>query len=91
MDKGRRYFLRRGFAEFCGEVYNSFLQESKTEAEKEADSIDRFFSSWSSCQAFLSEYTMEELQEDARRVGIDCTDLSKRELARKLAYKEKNL
>lgn len=84
MDESLRYFLKRGLRDFLVESAAAFQQEYKTEEEKKAEDLEQFFSSDEACQALLSEYSLEDLQRDAERIGIDPAGHSKRELAKLL-------
>ncbi len=91
MNQSLRYFLKRGLKEYLAESYTLFRQESQTSDESREESLDSYFSSDEACQALLSEYTFDDLREDARNAGINPDGLSKRELARKIFAKSKGL
>ncbi|MGN0838853.1 MAG: hypothetical protein ACI4NN_07195 [Pyramidobacter sp.] len=84
MDYSLRTFLKSGIVEFLTNAYDNFKQECQTDAEKKETELNAYFSSEKSCQALLSEYSLEELQHDAAQAGIDYAGLSKRELAKAL-------
>ena len=91
MDPSRRHFLKRGLLDYLAESCASFGEECKTVSQNREESLDRYFLTDDACQALLADYTLEDLQEDARKAGIDPDGLSKRELAKKLFSKSEEL
>lgn len=74
--KSRREFLTNDIINMFKDTYRAFTEEPETD----------FFSSYELCYAILAEASLEELQNDARTLGIDPAGKSKYELAR-IVYK----
>ncbi len=89
MDPFRRTFLTRGVADLLMEGCRSLMKgfAIKNEPAEPADADDQaedlsYFSSYESCYAFLAEASLEELQEDARQLGLDPAGKDKYEIAK---------
>lgn len=78
----RRDFLTKDFFKLVKDTYDAFTGEAVSEEEKEAKGLEEYFRSFKTCYPFLAEASLEELQYDARELGIDPTGISKYELAR---------
>lgn len=62
------------------------FKESYRMLTNEATAKPDYFSSYESCYAILAEVSLEELQEDARKLGINTEGKDKYQIA-KLVYK----
>lgn len=78
----RREFLTKDLFKLFKETYEAVSGQALTEEEKQAQELEEYFKSFKTCYPFLAEASLEELQYDARELGIDPTGISKYELAR---------
>ena len=83
----RRSFLLDNMKQIFVEPVCSLTKELKEWQEDEAlpaspASANDYFASYETCYAFLAEVSLEELQQDALRLGIEFAGKSKYELAR---------
>lgn len=86
MDPYRRTFLTRGVADLlmegCRSLVKGFAIKSvPADADDQAEDLS-YFDSYESCYAFLAEASLEELQEDARQLGLDPAGKDKYEIAK---------
>mgnify|MGYP007128626083 CR=1 FL=1 len=74
MDASRRKFLKKDLLNFIIESLRLATRESQP----------TYFSSYESCYALLAETSLEELQADARKLGLDPSGKDKYQLAREI-------
>lgn len=83
----RRSFLFGNMKQIFVEPICSLAKELQEWQDDEASTASPspaadYFASYETCYAFLAEVSLEELQQDALRMGIDFAGKSKVELAR---------
>lgn len=89
MNRSRREFLTFNFKSLFVDTFLSISEElTQPLAADPLDSAtaNSYFDSYESCYAFMAEVSLEELQQDAAKLGLDCTGLAKHQIA-KLIYK----
>jgi len=85
LDQNRRSFLTKGVANLLIEGCRSLAEglDINNAPDDEAANLS-YFSSFESCYAFLAEASLEELQEDARQLGLDPTGKDKYQIAKSI-------
>lgn len=78
MTQGVTDLLMKG----CRSLVKGFANKNEpAEADDQAEDLS-YFASYESCYAFLAEASLEELQEDARQLGLDPAGKDKYEIAK---------
>jgi hypothetical protein len=68
--------------EGCRSLVKGFaIKNEPADADDQAEDLS-YFASYESCYAFLAEASLEELQEDARQLGLDPAGKDKYEIAK---------
>jgi len=87
MDRSRRAFLTFNLKSLFTDAFQSFskdIAQPPISAPSTIPENHSFFSSFDSCYAFLAEVSLEELQQDAYKLGLDPTGKDKYEIAKML-------
>ena len=89
MDRSRRAFLTLNVKSLFSDTLQAFseeLSQSPVAAPPRSSPDHSYFSSFGSCYAFLAEVSLEELQQDALKMGLDPTGKDKYELAKMIFH-----
>lgn len=84
MDTSRRNFIKRDLFNFIVESLRSVTKETGPDRKQDPEKRSTYFSSYKSCYAILAETSLEELQADARKLGLDPGGKDKYQLAREI-------
>ncbi len=84
MDVHRRNFIKRDLLNFIVESLRPVAPAAVPARKQDAGERAAYFSSYESCYAILAETSLEELQADARSLGLDPAGKDKFQLAREI-------
>lgn len=84
VDTRRRNFIKRDLFAFIVESLRPFTKEIWPDRKQDPEKRSAYFSSYKSCYAILAETSLEELQADARKLGLDPVGKDKYQLAREI-------
>ena len=85
MDRSRRAFLTLDVKSLFANTIQAFSEELSQPPVSDSPNLSAdysYFSSFESCYAFLAEVSLEELQQDACKMGLDTTGKNKHEIAK---------
>ena len=85
MDRSRRAFLTLDVKSLFVDTVQAFSEELSQPPVSDPLNLSAdysYFASFESCYAFLAEVSLEELQQDAWKMGLDTTGKDKYEIAK---------
>ena len=77
----RRNFIKRDLINFIVQSLRPVANETRPTQKQDQEKRSAYFSSYESCYAILAETSLEELQADARTLGLDPAGKDKYQLA----------